>query len=124
MAQFTEQPKFTTTILSTADLFANRFVAPDGGLPDASGTVVGVGVYNTKSGEVVPVHVSGKLIVMAAGVVAVGDKISSDAAGKAITATDYVPVDGQTPAVQPSFVCGVALTATTGTDGLFEMIRV
>lgn len=116
----TEQPTFITTILSTADLFENRFIALDGGLPDLGGVVAGVGVWDSKSGEYVAAKVSGKIIVMAAGVINIGDKISTDAAGKAIVATNYVA----SPEAQPSFVIGVALTATTGTDGLFEMIRV
>lgn len=132
----TENVLATLTILSTADTYANRFIAPDGGLPDAGGTVVGVGVADAKSGEIVAYKASGKLLVIAAGAIAIGDKVSTDATGKAVKATDYVAPIQAIPAVTPdpavaavaatqaTFVCGIALNATTNSGDILELLRV
>ncbi len=99
------------TLVATAALAAHRFVAYDGGYPTADGGVKDVqGITETAAaiGEAVAVVTGYSYLVEAAGALAFGALVKSDASGKAIagSADDF---------------CGRALGAATQAGQLIEV---
>jgi len=99
------------TLVATAALAAHRFVAYDGGYPTSAGgakDVQGVTETSAAIGDAVPVVTGYSYLVEAAGPLAFGVLVKSDATGKAIagSADDF---------------CGRALGAATQAGQLIEV---
>lgn len=91
------------TVVATALLASNRFVAYEGKYPSAGGgakDAQGVSEFAAEKGEAVSVVTSYSYPVLAAGTIQFGDPVKSDAEGRAIAATT-----GEH--------CGIALGAAT-----------
>jgi predicted RecA/RadA family phage recombinase len=95
----------TITAHAAADLFGRRFVAIDGprtdgnptvNYPEAGAKVFGVSSYDVRAGGKVTIHHQDALVVpvTAGGNVGAGDLVTSDAQGRAVTATGSAPVLG------------------------------
>ena len=93
------------TLVATAALAAHRFVAYDGGYPTSAG---GAKETSAAIGDAVPVVTGYSYLVEAAGPLAFGVLVKSDATGKAIagSADDF---------------CGRALGAATQAGQLIEV---
>jgi len=107
----TEQPILITTVTATADLSAskNLFIGIVSGTICGNGAkALGVLNANTDNTEEAPVVAQGIAIVYSGAAVTAGDKLQSNAAGKAITYSSGA-------------ANGYALDAATGAD---ELIRV
>ena len=107
--QFDKQ--HAVTLVATAALAAHRFVAYDGGYPDATGGAKDVqGVTETEAavGDAVSAVTGYSYLVEAAGAIAFGALVKPDATGKAVagTAADH---------------CGRALGAATQAGQLIEV---
>jgi Uncharacterized conserved protein (DUF2190) len=83
----TEQPILITSITAAADLSdkKNLFIGFDGDVCGNGAKALGVLNANTDQGEEAPVATVGILLVYSGAAVNQGDKIQSDANGKAIT---------------------------------------
>lgn len=77
----------TLSILATAALSACRFVTSAGAHSGAAGDAIGVTRSDGAEGALVPYDVYGTAVVESGGIVAVGDRVQSDATGRAIKAT-------------------------------------
>ncbi len=107
----TEQPILITSITAKVDLAKNLFVAFDGDICGNAAKALGVCNAETDLGEQAPVTSKGIALVLSGNTITQGDKIQSDANGKAIT---YVTGDAN----------GFALDAATGADELIRVILV
>lgn len=99
------------TIVATAILKAHRFVAYDGGYPAAGGGAKdsqGVSETSAEIGEALSVVTSYSYLVEAAEPIAFGDRVLSDATGRAKVATTAEH-------------CGVALGAAVQAGQLIEV---
>ena len=99
------------TLVATAALAANRFVAYDGGYPTTAGgakAAQGVTETTAASGEAVSVVTGYSYLVEAGGAVAFGALVKADATGRAVTGslTEH---------------CGRALGAATAEGQLIEV---
>lgn len=121
----TYKSALTESIVAAADVVKNRFAGFDGNYCGADKKALGVFEVDTKTGQMAPVIVYGIALIEAAGTFAAGDKLVSDANGKAVKATAVsvsVPVD-TTPvlsdAAQPTLVvAGGVLPQETNGDAL------
>jgi hypothetical protein len=106
----TEQPILITSITAAADFTnsKNIFIGFDGNICGNGAKALGVLNANTALNEQTPVTSSGIILVLSGAAVSLGDKIQSNASGKAITFAS-----GEAN--------GYALDAATGAD---ELIRV
>lgn len=92
---------------------AKRFVDFNGRQIDSAGKgALGIALYDADDGEAVPVVVLGTAVVESGGIISVGDYLTSDANGKAITATT-----GQT-------INAIALSAASGAGQEIEVLLV
>jgi hypothetical protein len=106
----TEQPILITSIIAAADFTnsKNIFIGFDGNICGNGAKALGVLNANTALNEQAPVTSSGIALVLSGAAVSLGDKLQSNASGKAIT---FASGDAN----------GYALDAATGAD---ELIRV
>ena len=106
----TEQPILITSITATADLSAkqNLFIGFDGAVCGNGAKPLGSLNANTNLSEEAPVVSVGIALVYSGAAITSGDKIQSNAAGKAITYSSGA-------------VAGYSLDDATGVD---ELIRV
>jgi hypothetical protein len=81
----TEQPNLITSVLLSADLTKNLFIAFDGSLCGNGAKALGVLNADTDTNDYGPVVANGIALVYSGAAVAQGTKIQSNAAGKAIT---------------------------------------
>ena len=107
----TEQPILITSITAAADLSAskNLFIGFDGDLCAADAKPLGVLNANTEDTEEAPIVAAGIALVYSGAAISQGDKLKSNASGKAITWASS------------GAVAGYALDAASGAD---ELIRV
>lgn len=91
----TFQPTLTLTIKATMDLPAYRFVDYQGKLCDDNQKALGVCVGKWTSGSHAGIIVLGTAIVEAGGTINAGDKVASDAYGRAKVATTGGEVNGR-----------------------------
>lgn len=137
MGLLTMKPGVTESIEAAAALSKNLFIGFDGDICGADARALGVAQEDAGLGEQCPVIATGIALVLSGGVIAAGDPLASDSAGKAVKMTDVsvsIPVD-TTPvtsdAAQPTLVVaggnlpqarnGWALDAASGAD---ELIRI
>jgi hypothetical protein len=104
----TEQPILITSIVAKVNLAKNLFIGFDGDICGNAAKALGVCNAETDLGEQAPVTAKGIALVLSGNSITQGDKIQSDASGKAITFSS-----GEAN--------GFALDAATGAD---EAIRV
>ena len=84
----TYKPLLIDSVFASADLEQHRFIGFDGNYCGAGAKALG------EKGQYVPVAVLGILLVEAAGTIAVGDAVASDAEGKAIKVADSAIANG------------------------------
>lgn len=84
MANPTKSIVAVATMMALAELIGNRFVSAKGKQATADDAIFGIVPVDAKQGESVPVEILGVGIVESGGVIAVGDKVSSDAQGCAV----------------------------------------
>ena len=104
----TEQPILITSIVAKVNLAKNLFIGFDGDICGNAAKALGVCNAETDLGEQAPVMSKGIALGLSGAAITLGDKIQSDASGKAITFSS-----GEAN--------GFALDAATGAD---EAIRV
>lgn len=75
----------TLSVAATAELTANHFASPTGGVATAAGNTLGVTRSDAAIGELAPVDVLGTTQVVAGGAIAAGASIEVGAGGKAVT---------------------------------------
>lgn len=93
-----------TTVLSTAATLKKKFILASGAQAGANGRAIGVSLDEVDAAnKAIPVCISGTAFVLSGAAVTLGDVVTSDASGRAITA-------GANP------VNGIALDAATGAD--------
>lgn len=73
-----------TTVLAMGELIGNRFITAKGKQATSDDVIFGIVPVDAKLGESVAVEVLGVGIVESGGVIAVGDKVRSDAQGCAV----------------------------------------
>jgi hypothetical protein len=91
----TFQPKLTLSIRATMDLPAYRFVDYQGKPCDANQKALGVCMGKWSSGKYAAIVVLGTAIVEASSNISAGDKVASDANGKAKVATTGAEINGR-----------------------------
>jgi len=91
----TFQPVQILTIKATGDVAGNRFVNFLGNLCGANQKSFGVSLSNFSNGSYASIVVLGTAIVEAGGTITVGDKVTSDSLGRAVTATTGAEVNGR-----------------------------
>jgi Uncharacterized conserved protein (DUF2190) len=104
----TEQPILITSVKAAANITKNLFIGFDGDICSANVKSLGVSNADTDADEELPVMAIGIALVYTGAAVSQGDKIASDASGKAVTFSS-----GE--------YNGYALDASTGAD---ELIRI
>lgn len=80
------------SVAATVALTAERFATDLGAYPSAGGNAAGVTQTNAAIGDLVAVDILGTAIVEAAGAIAKGASVQSDATGKAVTKSTGVAV--------------------------------
>ena len=90
----TYKPLLIDSVLASADLEQHRFIGFDGNYCAAGAKALGVSDVAIEKGQYVPVAVLGILLVEAAGTIAVGDAVASDADGKAVKVADSAITNG------------------------------
>jgi len=92
------------TVKASEDLAANRFVAHDGGYPDADGdSALGVTASAAKSGENVALDVLGISVVdTTAAAIGVGDALQADDDGRVRTLTSNQVMVGRALTAVPA----------------------
>ena len=85
MANKLYKPLLIDSVLASADLPKQRFISFNGTVSGAGEKAYGICDVETESGQYAPIATTGILLVEAGGTIAVGDEVTSDANGKAIT---------------------------------------
>lgn len=110
----------TLSILATAALSACRFVTVAGAHSGLAGDALGVTRSAGAEGALVPYDIHGTAIVESGGVIALGDRVQSDATGRAIKAA----ATGTKSAVIAGGAAGDLVVAGIGaSDRLVGVIR-
>ena len=104
----TYKPGITESIKAQTDLNKQRFIGFDGNYCGDKQKALGVSDVSTEAGQFAPVVINGILLIKTGGAISVGNKITSNAEGKAKKAADD-PINGY------------ALDASAGAD---EIIRI
>ncbi len=91
----TFQPLQTITIRASSQLLRFRFVGFNGALCLDNQKALGVTVSDWEQGKLASVIVSGTVLVEASGTINVGDKVTSDAEGKAKQAGAGAEINGR-----------------------------
>lgn len=139
---FTEQINNTTTVISTTDTLANRFIGlTTGAYCAANAKAIGVSMYDFDAGDSISVALSGSIKIVTTGAaVTAGDAVVSDAEGKAVPATPLsatVPGSGTTVTSSsaqpdmtimgsetPQHINGYALDTVLAADELIRILVV
>jgi len=87
-------PLLIQGIKASSDLEQNRFVGFDGNYCGAGEKALGVVDVSTDKDQLCPYAAFGILLVIAGDTVAVGDAVTSDENGKAVTATANDKING------------------------------
>ena len=90
----TYKPLLIDSVLAAVDVEQHRFSGFDGNYGAAGAKALGSSDVSTAKGEYAPVAVLGILLVEAAGTIAVGDAVASDADGKAVKVADSAITNG------------------------------
>jgi len=106
----TEQPILITSVKAAANITKNLFIGFDGNLCAANAKALGVSNADTDINEQLPVMSIGIALIYSGGQVNQGDKVASDAAGKAVT-------------FSTGEFNGYALDSSTGADELMMYIN-
>lgn len=85
----TQQVIGTTSIAAAAELAVGLFCGFDGNICAANARALGVVGADTGVGNQAPINYAGVLLVKSGGIIAVGDPLVSDSAGKAVKATTF-----------------------------------
>ncbi|MFT4098170.1 MAG: DUF2190 family protein [Rhodoblastus sp.] len=85
---YTNEPILADTVIATAAVARNRFVTLAGAMAGAGALVYGVSSYDAAIGDAFAANIAGHLSVEAGAAVAVGQRVKSDATGRAIPAAD------------------------------------
>jgi hypothetical protein len=88
-------PILALTVVADGTIAANRFVTPVAAQAVAEDNSLGVSRFAAADGENVTVDVLGTATVEAGGAITAGDKIESDADGRAVTWSTSGPVLGR-----------------------------
>ena len=129
MANKTYKPLLIDSILATANLPKQRFISFTGGVCTAGEKALGVSDVETDIGQYAPVGVVGILLVEAGGEITQGSAVTSDANGKAVTATDdtiesTTEDEVTTYSIQKgTAVNGYALDAATASGDIIRIAR-
>lgn len=110
MARPTKHITLVMSVIAAGAWAENRFVNFANTQAGEGEAILGVSPYAADTGDVAAVEVQGITIVEAGGIVAVGDKVTPDAQGLAIT-----PAPGQEAA-------GTALDAATQVGDLIRVL--
>lgn len=94
MTNKTYTPLLIQSVKAAADLEQHRFIGFDGNYCTAGAKAYGVSDVSTAKGQLAPVAVFGILLVEAAGTIALGDAVASDADGKAVKAESTAIING------------------------------
>lgn len=95
IATKTFQPILTLTIKTTSELQAYRFVDIQGKTCNANQKALGASIGKWSNGKYASIIVLGTAIVEAGGIIAAGDKLTSDAQGKAVVAVTGAEINGR-----------------------------
>jgi len=106
----THQPILVISMTAAADLTRNRFIGANGDVCAAAALAAGTVEYDVAAGEQATVNAQGLIIVEAAGAVAVGAQVESDANGKAVT-------------LSAGIANGLALDAAAADGDLIRVLR-
>lgn len=106
----TQNPLQTVKLTSAGTIAPSRFVGVDGNYAAAGARAYGVTEYDSTTGDSMPVHTYGVVIVEASGIIAAGADVAAGSNGKAAAA------NGTTDKVN-----GIAVDAAAA-DG--DLIRV
>jgi len=79
------KPLLIESVKVAVDVEEHRFIGFDGNYCTTGTKALGVVDVSTEKGEYAPVAISGILLVEAGGSIQVGDEVTSDDSGKAIT---------------------------------------
>ena len=104
------RPKLTLPVTATATITLKLFVTAAGAICGAGAKALGVSLFNTDTGNEISVVTLGTAIVIASDAISADADVTSDAAGKAITATTG------------DIVLGRALEAAAATDDEIEVL--
>jgi len=107
----TEQPILITSIQAPVDITKNLFIGFNGNICSANAKSLGVSNADTDADEQLPVMAVGIALVYSGAAVSQGNKVASDASGKAV---NYSTGDYN----------GYALDASTGADELIRILLV
>ncbi|HSA05681.1 MAG TPA: DUF2190 family protein [Candidatus Gastranaerophilales bacterium] len=105
----TYKPLLMDSIKAAVDIEKQRFINFNGNYCGDKQKAYGVSDVEMEAGQYAPIALNGILLIKTSGVLAVGDKVTSDAVGKAKKAGDADPLNGY------------ALDAASGAD---EVIRI
>lgn len=133
----TYQPILTTSIETAAGLAKHLFVGFDGALCAANAKALGVCEADAGAGKMAPVNAAGIALVLSGGAISAGAPVASNAAGKAVAASNLavtIPVDDTavtSDAAQPTLAVSGSVTpqaingyALDAADGADELIRI
>lgn len=87
MTNKTYKPLLIDSVKATADLPKQRFVSFGGAVCTAGEKALGISDVETDNGQFAPVGVLGIFLIETGGAITQGDAVTSDADGKAVTAT-------------------------------------
>lgn len=85
MSKPTKKVILTDTVKAAGKVVANRFVAHNGKQATADTKVYGVSPHDVETGDAMAVEIAGLAVVEAGGTVNIGDEVSPDAQGCAVT---------------------------------------
>lgn len=115
MANKTYQPILIQTVEAQEDLTEKTFIGFDGNTCEAGAKAFGVADVSTESGQLAPVGVLGTFLVTAGGAITQGSAVTSDANGKAVTATS---TEDSTDEIN-----GYALDAASASGEVIRVLR-
>ena len=108
----TYKPILIESIKAAVNIEKHRFIGFDGNYCQDKKKALGVSDVEVEAGQFAPVAISGILLVETSGVLALGDKITSDALGKAKLAANNDEINGY--AVDPSAGTGEIVRIAKG----------
>ena len=88
------KPLLIDTIKATEKIEAHRFISFRGSFCNGNPKAYGVSEIDAEIGELIPVAISGVLLVEAGGTITVGDPVSAESKGRAIKAPDGANING------------------------------
>ncbi len=94
MTNKTYQPLLIHSVKAGSDVEEHRFIGFDGNYCSEGSKALGVCDVSTEKDQFVPVTVFGFLLVTAGGTIEAGSAVTSDANGKAVTASEDNEING------------------------------